>query len=67
MQQNISKLEIAFTSPAFYSLLALGAYNLLAFIVPQLDGTTQVVANAILMVLTMYLHPQEVQKAGNTQ
>lgn len=67
MNENISKLKIALTSPAFYSLVALGVYNLLAFLVPQLDGTTQVIANGILMVLTMYLHPKEVQKAGNTQ
>lgn len=67
MEQNISKLKIAFTSPAFYTLIALGAYNLLAFLVPQLDGTTQIVANGILTLLTMYLHPKEVQKAGSTQ
>lgn len=65
MEQNISKLKIALTSPAFYSLLALGAYNLLAFLAPQLDGGFQVVVNTLLMLLTMYLHPQEVQKAGN--
>lgn len=67
MDENISKLEIALQSPAFWSIVLLAAYNILALIVPQLTGHVQDVVNIILMILAAYLHPQEVQKAGSAQ
>lgn len=67
MQNNLSKIEIALSSPAFWSIVLLAVYNILALIVPQLTGHLQDVVNIILMVLTAYLHPTEVQKAGDIQ
>lgn len=67
MEQNISKLEIALSSPAFWSIVGLAVYNVLAFLVPQLTGPLQDGVNIVLMVLAAYLHPSEVKAAGTTQ
>lgn len=64
MEQNISKISIAFRSPAFYSILGLAVYNILAYFAPQLTGPLQDIVNIVLMVLAMYLHPSEVKTAG---
>lgn len=65
MEQNISKLEIALQSPAFWAIVGLAAYNILAYLAPGLTGPLQDAVNIVLMVLAAYLHPVEVQKAGN--
>ena len=62
-----SKLEIALTSPAFWSLVGIGAYAGLSAIVPMLQGTPSIIITLLLTILGAYLHPQEVQKAGNTK
>lgn len=67
MNENISKLEIAIQSPTFWAIVGLAAYNVLAYLAPGLTGPLQDAVNIVLMVLAMYLHPQEVQKAGNVQ
>lgn len=67
MDQNISKIEIALQSPAFWSIVGLALYNILALLVPQLSGHLQDAVNIVLMILAAYLHPAEVQKAGSTQ
>lgn len=64
MEQNISKIEIALQSPAFWSIVLLAVYNILALVVPQLTGHLQDVVNIILMLLAAYLHPAEVKAAG---
>lgn len=58
-----TKLQAALTSPAFWTIVGLFVYNLLAYFVPMLNGNVQVVANAVLGILFMYLHPSEVQTA----
>lgn len=67
MEQNISKLEIAVKSPAFWSIVGLAVYNILAFLVPQLSGPLQDGVNIVLMVLAAYLHPAEVAAAAGTK
>lgn len=67
MEQNISKLGIALQSPAFWAIAGLAIYNILAYLAPGLTGPLQDIVNIILMVLAAYLHPAEVQKAGNVQ
>ncbi len=67
MNNNLSKVEIALQSPAFWSIVGLAAYNILALLVPQLTGTPQEIANVVLIGLAAFLHPSEVQKAGSTQ
>ena len=63
---QLSKLEIAFSSPAFWSIIGLAAYNLLGLFVPQMTGVPQEIANVVLLALAAYLHPAEVQTAGST-
>jgi hypothetical protein len=61
---NITKLQIAVSSPAFWAIVGLFAYNIIAYFQPSLTGNVQVGANVILSILAMYLHPAEVQTAG---
>lgn len=64
MQQNISKLSIAISSPAFWFMLGTFVIAGLSAIIPQLQGTPDLVAVAIVAGLGALLHPGEVQKAA---
>lgn len=65
MQQNISKLEIALTSPSFWAMLGVFIIAGLSAIIPQLQGTPDLIAVAVVAGLGALLHPGEVQKAGD--
>lgn len=65
MQQNISKLEIAIKSPAFWAMIGVFLLTGISAIIPQLQGTPELLAVAIVAGLGALLHPGEVQKAGD--
>lgn len=62
----MSKIEIALSSPAFYTLVGLFVYHGLEGIAPGLSGTLGNIVQTILALLTVYLHPTELKIAGRT-
>jgi hypothetical protein len=64
---NLSKFEIAITSPAIWSMIALFAYNGLEAILPQLGGTVGNVVSILLLILSGYLHTSHVQSVAAGQ
>lgn len=65
MQQNISKLEIAIKSPAFWAMIGVFLLAGISAIIPQLQGTPELIAVAAVAGLGALLHPAEVQRAGD--
>lgn len=61
-----SKIVIALSSPVFWSLAGLAAYNGLSSILPNLTGSLQMAVNLALVCLAVYVHPGEIQKASAT-
>lgn len=62
----MSKIEILFRSPAFYTLLAIFVYHLLEQIAPTLGGSIGNLVQSILAVMTFYFHSEGIQIAGMT-
>ena len=59
-----SKIATLFTSPTFYTILALFLYNGLAAIVPSLSGGLQTSANLAMGIIFLFIHPTEKQAAA---
>lgn len=63
---NISKIEIALSSPAFWSLIGVFVYGGLEALAPGLGGTAGEIVQGALVVLAMFLHTGSIQKAAAT-
>jgi type IV secretory pathway VirB2 component (pilin) len=64
---NLSKFDIAVTSPAVWTLVGLFVFNGLTAIVPQLSGNVADIVNVVLVVLAGYLHTSHVQSVSSAQ
>lgn len=63
----ISKIEILLKSKASWTLAGIFIYSGLEAIVPQLgNGHFGQIIQAILAIMTLYMHPKEIQVAGAT-
>ena len=62
----MSKISIALSSPAFWSFVGIVVIQILTALLPSLQGTVATIAQVILSVMVMYLHPKEIQTAGAT-
>jgi hypothetical protein len=62
----MSKIEIALSSPAFWSFVGVIVVQILTALLPNLQGNIAIAAQVILSVLALYLHPKEIQVAGAT-
>ena len=61
----LSKLEIAISSPAVWTLVAIFVFNGLQALAPILSGTAAEIVNAVLLVLTGFLHTSHVQSVAS--
>lgn len=62
-----SKIEIALTSPTFWSIVAIGVTAGVSAVIPSLQGIPLEVATVVLAIIAAYSHPKEVQVAGTTK
>lgn len=67
MDTNLTKIEIAISSPVFWAMIGVFLIAGLSAIAPQLQGTPELVVMAIIAGIGALLHPSEIQKAGSTQ
>lgn len=62
----MSKIEILFRSPAFYTILAVAVYHFLEGLAPSLGGNLGLLVQSLLIGMSFYFHSQGIQIAGMT-
>ena len=62
----MNKIEIALSSPAFWSMAGVVLVQVLTALLPNLSGNVATAVSVILTVLSLYLHPSEIKIAGAT-
>lgn len=62
----MNKIEIALRSKATWSFIGIFIVAGLEAIIPSLQGNVANLAQAILALLTIYLHPTEIKMAGTS-
>lgn len=64
---NLTKLQIALMSPAFWAMAVTFILAGLSAVVPHLQGTPLMIVMAVIAGLGAIQHPKEVQQAGATR